>query len=299
MKKVLVIYNPLSGNRNVPKKLDYIVSRFLEKDLLAIPFRMNADSEKHLEKILTDEKFEFVVVSGGDGSVNFVASILLKTGINIPMGIIPAGTCNDFARSLNIPNDMRKCLDIIFEGHVSQIDAGLINNEKYCLNTCAGGNFVDVSYNTNNDLKKNFGPLAYYLTALGEITNLKSVRLKLTCDDEVVEDDFLLFLILNGKHAAGFSNLVSDADLSDGYMDILLVKNCPHVEMAGLFFKVLNYDFVNDRNVKWLRTKKCIIEGDTGFNLSIDGEEWKGLPISIEFINKILKVFTASKGKSS
>ncbi len=295
MKKVLVVYNPLSGNRNVPKKLDYIVGRFLEKNLLAIPFRMSADSEQNLERILSEEKFEFIVVSGGDGSVNFIASILLKTGINIPIGIIPAGTCNDFARSLNIPNDMKKCLDIIFDGHISQIDAGLINNEKYCLNTCAGGNFVDVSYSTNSDLKKNFGPLAYYLTALGELTNLKSVRLKLTTDDEVVDDDFLLFLILNGKHAAGFSNLISDADLSDGYMDILLVKNCPHVEMAGLFFKVLNYDFVNDRNVKWLRTKKCVIEGNASFHLSIDGEEWKGLPVSIEFINKILKIYTPAK----
>jgi diacylglycerol kinase (ATP) len=137
------------------------------------------------------------------------------------------------------------------------------------------------------------------ISDLWHITNLKPVRLKLTTDDEVVEDDFLLFLILNGKHAAGFSNLVSDADLADGYMDILLVKNCPHVEMAGLFFKVLNYDFVNDRNVKWLRTKKCMIEGDTGFNLSIDGEEWKGLPINIEFINKILKIYTAPKPKQA
>ncbi len=297
MKKALIVYNPLSGNRNVPKKLDYIVSRFIEKNILAVPFRISVGSEPNLKQILLEEEFECIVVSGGDGTVNFIASILLEAGMDIPLGIIPAGTCNDFARSLNIPNDIKKCLNIIFEGHISQIDAGLINKEKYCLNTCAGGNFVDVSYSTNSDLKKNFGPLAYYLTALGELANLKSVRLKLTTDDEIVEDDFLLFLILNGKHAAGFSNLISDADLSDGFMDILLVKNCPHVEMAGLFFKVLNNDFVNDRNVRWLRTAKCIIEGNGNFNLSVDGEEWKGLPINIEFIHKVLKVFTALKSK--
>jgi diacylglycerol kinase family enzyme len=133
------------------------------------------------------------------------------------------------------------------------------------------------------------------MTALGELANLRPVSLKLTTDDEIVEGEFLLFLILNGRHAAGFWNLVEEADLSDGYMDILLVRNCLHVEMAGLFFKVLNNDFVNDRNVMWLRTSRCRIEGDTGFNLSVDGEEWKSLPIDIEFLHRKLKVFTPAK----
>ena len=291
MKKVLLVYNPLSGNRNVPRKLDYILGRFLEKDILAVPFRIEGESGARIKEILLQDEYSYVVVSGGDGTVNAITSIMLSIGLDIPIGIIPAGTCNDFARSLNLPSDLKKCLDIIINGNISRIDAGMINGEKYCLNTCAGGNFVDVSYSTNSEFKKNFGPLAYYLTALGEFTNLKTVNLKLTTDDEIVEGDFLLFLILNGKHAAGLSNLVGAADLSDGYMDIVLLKNCLHIEMAGLFFKILNNDFVNDRNVKWLRTKKCTIEGDKGFNLSIDGEEWKGLPITIEFIHKVLQVF--------
>ncbi len=291
MEKVLLVYNPISGNRNVPKKLDYVVSRFLEKDVLAVPFRMEKDNEPSLKQVLSKEEFAYVVVSGGDGTVNMLASILLTIGLDIPIGIIPAGTCNDFARSLNLPTDLRKCLDIILEGNIAKIDAGLINNQKYCLNTCAGGNFVDVSYNTNPEFKKNFGPLAYYVKALGEVTNLKPIKLKLTTDKETVEGDFLLFLILNGKHAAGLSNIVGTADISDGYMDIVLVKNCLHVEMPGLLFKVLNNEFLNDKNVKWIRTSKCSIEGDQSFNLSVDGEEWESLPITIEFFHQILKVF--------
>ncbi|NLP07984.1 MAG: YegS/Rv2252/BmrU family lipid kinase [Clostridiaceae bacterium] len=295
MKKALFVYNPLSGNRNVPKELDYIVSRFIGNGTLPVPFRLDRDNSPELEMILKEEDFDYVVVSGGDGTVNSIASILLDNNIDIPVGVIPAGTCNDFARSLNIPTDMKKCLDIVFSGNVMVIDTGLINGEKYCLNTCAGGNFVDVSYSTDSELKKRFGPLAYYLTALGELANLKPVRLKLTTDEEVVEGEFLLFLILNGRHAAGFWNLVEEADLSDGCMDILLVRNCLHVEMAALFFKVLHNDFVNDRNVMWLRTSKCRIEGDSDFNLSIDGEEWKGLPIDIEFLHRRLKVFAPVK----
>lgn len=291
MQKVLLVYNPQSGNRNVPKKLDYIIGRFMERNVLAVPFRTEEESGSKLQQVLLDKEYSYVVVSGGDGTVNLIASSLLKAGLDIPMGIIPAGTCNDFARSLNIPFDIKRCMDIILAGNIAQIDAGLINGEKYCLNTCAGGNFVDVSYSTGSEFKKNFGPLAYYMKALGEFSYLKPVRLKLTTDNEIVEDDFLLFLILNGKHAAGFSNLVGEADLSDGFMDILLLKNCLHIELAGLLFKVLNNDFVNDRNVMWLRTKNCTVEGDSDFSISVDGEEWKGLPISIQFIQQILKVF--------
>jgi diacylglycerol kinase (ATP) len=290
MDKVLLIYNPLSGNRSIPKKLDYLIGRFFEKDLITVPFRIEGDCENKLKNILLNDVFKYVVVSGGDGTVNMTASVLLKSALDIPMGIIPGGTCNDFARSLNIPADVRKCMDIILDGNIAHIDAGLINNKKYCLNTCAGGNFVDVSYNTSSEFKKNFGPLAYYIKGLGEFSNLKPVYLKITTDSEIIEDDFWLFIVMNGKHAAGFSNLV-EADLSDGFMDILLLKNCQPIEVAGMLFRALNNDFVNDRNVMWLRTQKCSIEGETGFSLSIDGEKWDSLPINIRFLQQILQVF--------
>lgn len=291
MKKVLFAYNPLSGNRVVPKKLDYIIGRFLENGMLAVPYRLDGEYGAGFGKALVMDEYSSVVVSGGDGTINMVAGAILSAGLDIPLGIIPGGTCNDFARSLSIPVDLKKSLDIILAGNVVKVDAGLINGEKYCLNTCAGGKFVDVSYNTSNEFKKNFGPLAYYLTALGEVTALKTINLRLTTDDETVEGDFLLFLILNGKHAAGLSNLIGAADFSDGYMDILLLKSCLHIEMAGLLFKVLNNDFINDKNVKWLRTKNCTVEGDTSFHLSVDGEKWKTLPISMQFIRQILKVY--------
>lgn len=292
MKKALLVYNPLSGNRNVPKKLDYIISRFMMKDILVVPFRVDGDCSEKISRLLSEEDYSFVAVSGGDGTVNMIAAAVLSKGIDVPIGVIPSGTCNDFARSLNIPSDMEKCLDIILDGNIVNIDAGIINNEKYTLNTCAGGNFVDVSFSTSSELKKNLGPLAYYVTALGEFTNTKSVKLKLTTENETVEGEFLLFLILNGKHAAGFTNILGMADLSDGYMDILLIKNCLHIEMAGLFFRILNNDDITaDKNVICLKCKECTIEGDEGFSLSVDGEEWGKLPVTVKFIHQVLKVF--------
>lgn len=291
MKKSLFIYNPLSGGRTVPRKLDYIIERFMDHDTLAVPFRLCGDEQERLVETLKSDEYASVVVSGGDGSVNSVINTLLRNDIQIPVGLIPSGTCNDFARSLEIPNDLKRCMDIILAGKTSEIDTGLINGETYFLNTCAGGNFVDVSYSTSSDFKMKFGPLAYYLKALGEVSAIHPVHLKVTTDHEIVEGEFLFFLILNGRHAAGFNNVIEKADISDGYMDILLLRNCLHIDLAGLFFKVLGNDFLSDRNVMWLRTKNCTIEGDCHFPLTLDGEKWGCPPIKVEFINRNLRVF--------
>lgn len=293
MKKALLIYNPLSGNRNVPRSLDYIVGRFLEKDILLVPYRIgNYDNDNILE-LIKEGNYSFLVISGGDGTVNSIVNLMYKNDLQLPFGLIPAGTCNDFARSLNIPQDLKSCVDIILEGNIAEVDAGLLNDDFYFLNTCAGGNFVDVSYNTNSDFKKNFGSLAYYISALGEVGNIKPVKLKITTDSEVLEEEFLLFLILNGSHAAGFYNVIKEADLFDGCMDILLVHSCPPLEMAGLFLKAINNDYMNDKNVTWLRTQNCTIEGESESALSVDGERWDKLPITINFIHKMLKVFSS------
>ena len=291
MRKALMVYNPQSGARNVPRKLDYIVQRFDESDILITPFRTGSGSNEKLPEILKENDYSFVVASGGDGTVNSLVNIMNRNDIKLPIGVIPSGTCNDFARSLNIPMDLKRCIDIIVAGNTTDVDAGLINNKMYFLNTCAGGNFVDVSYNTGSEIKKKFGPLAYYMKALGEVTSIRPVKLKITTDNEVVENEFLFFLILNGKHAAGFYNVIKEADLSDGFMDILLLQNCAPIDLAGLLLKVMNNDFINDRHVIWLRTRNCSVEGNGGLSLSVDGERWDKLPITVSFINRSLKVF--------
>lgn len=291
MKKAILIYNPLSGDRSVPSKLDYIVERFMEHNMLIQPYRLDNDMDEKLPSVLSRMKPSCVVASGGDGTINSVVNAMLKNNINAPVGVIPSGTCNDFARSIGMPLDIKKNLDIILDGNMIEIDVGIVNNERYFVNSCAGGIFIDASLNTSNELKKNLGALAYYIKAIEEITNIKSVRLSIETDTEKIEQDFLLFLILNGRHAAGFSNIVEEADIADGLMDIILIKNCLPIDLAGLFFKVLNNEFISDRNVIWLRTKYCTIDCIDKIALAVDGERMDGLPFAVRFINKALKVF--------
>lgn len=291
MKRAILVYNHMSGDHSIPKKLDYIIGRFQDKGVLIQPFRFKVDEQLKLLEVLRSNSFDFIVVSGGDGTLNLVINIVLKNKIGLSVGIIPSGTCNDFARSLNIPNAVHECIDIILHEKTTDVDVGLINENKYFLNTCAGGAFVEVSFNTHSELKRNFGPFAYYLKALNEVKNIRNFDLKIKIDTGTIEEKALLFLILNGKDAAGFTNLVQEADVSDGKMDIVIIKNCSHIDLASIFFKVLSNELVSDRNVTTLSSGRCTIEGMSDIVLSIDGDEGMSLPINIRFINKALKVF--------
>ncbi len=295
MQKAIFIYNPLSGDRSIPQRLDSIIKQFQEKNILVQPFSVTTDCQDILVELLKNGGYSFAVISGGDGTINHFVNMMLKNNITLPFGIVPSGTSNDFARCVNLPGTLMECIDVILAGNTIDVDAGLINDSQYFLSTCAGGVFVDVSFNTHNELKRNFGPFAYYLKALSELASIKSFKVKLETEKETIEEEILLFLILNGKHAAGFYNLIEDADLSDGIMDIIMIKSCSHIDLATLFFNVLTNAHLNNKNVIKLSAKTCNItcEGKSScsIDLSVDGEKGDKLPINVKFINKALKVF--------
>ena len=290
MKSALFVYNPVSGGHKVPHELDYILASFQRNGILVQPYRLEDVNNEYLVSALKYKIYDFVIASGGDGTINFVANILLDNKIKMPIGVIPSGTRNDFAKCLGI-NSLKESIDIILEDKKIACDVGYINNSHYFLSTFAGGNFVDVSFSTNSELKKNFGPFAYYLKGLSEVTNIKSFDLKVTADEQIIEGKFILFLIVNGKQAAGIPNLLNEADFTDGFMDIILVKKCSNINLASIFFKVLSKETVNDKNVIILKAKKCELSSKSPIALTVDGEKSELFPASIEFKHRLLEVF--------
>ncbi|HEY5584168.1 MAG TPA: YegS/Rv2252/BmrU family lipid kinase [Ruminiclostridium sp.] len=290
MKSALFVYNPVSGGHRVPQELDYIIDSFQNKGILVQPYRLAETNNEYLVTLLKSGIYDFVVASGGDGTINFVANILLENQIKIPIGVIPSGTCNDFAKCLGI-NSLRESIDIILEGKTLDCDVGYINNSCYFLSTFAGGNFVDVSFSTNSELKKNLGPFAYYLQGLSEVANIKSFDLKVVADERIIEGKFILFLIANGNQAAGFPNILTDADFTDGLMDIILVKKCSNISLASIFFKVLSKESTNDKNVIIIKARKCELSSKSPIAVTVDGEKSELFPASIEFKHKLIEVF--------
>jgi diacylglycerol kinase (ATP) len=291
VKRAILIYNPFSGNRSIKENFDLIIEKFQKKNIGITFYRLYSDENQEIVDFIKNQHIDMVIISGGDGTINLVINQLKKNEINIPIGLIPTGTCNDFASSINIPNNIEESIDTILSGKTKSFDLGLVNKEHYFSSTLAGGNFVGVSFATHDELKKNFGPFAYYLKALSEVNNMQYTNLKIETDNEVIIDEVTLFLILNGRQGAGFSNLLHTADVSDGYMDMILIKKSNSIDLAPIFFKVLSGEELNSKKVYLCRTKKCKIHAEEELSVSIDGEKGPSLPLEIEFIKGAINVF--------
>lgn len=292
MRKAILAYNPLSGVRFIVNKLGYIFDKFQSKGILVQPYVLEFGNRSELINMLRKEEYELIIAAGGDGTINFVANALMMSGLKIPLGVIPAGTCNDFAAGIGVSLGFEESVDVILNGKEKQIDIGLLNKEKYFLNTYAGGAFADISFKTDNDLKRNLGAFAYYIKALSEVANIRSFEVTINTDKGVViRENAILFFVTNGKNIGGFSNLVKKASITDGMMDIVIVKECSHIDLIALFFKVLNGTLDNDPNVSILKVRKCFINTNKEIISTVDGEKGDLLPAVVEFINKGLKVF--------
>ncbi|NPV90896.1 MAG: YegS/Rv2252/BmrU family lipid kinase [Firmicutes bacterium] len=291
MKQAILVLNPRSGKSSRPSSsLDWLVRSFFDRGIDVWPVLIEEGVESNLEQTLRQEDFDLVVASGGDGTLNLVANVLLRNGSDLPMGIIPSGTSNDLAACLNLPADLGECLDVIAAGRTTPLDAGLINGQDYFLTTCAGGLFVNASFTASPKFKQYVGPLAYYLKAASEAVSINTFDLRLTTEDGGFEDEAVLFLVSNGRTAAGFRNLISGADFSDGVMDILIVKKCGYPELGSLLYQAFRGQGIGGPRVVTMKASFCMAECSPEVLISVDGEKGGGMPLGIEMVPSALRV---------
>ncbi len=121
-KRVLLFYNPNSGNGYFSNNLDAIIRKFQAERLVTIPIR--ADIEGTIDLFLANmeqDMYRQVVVAGGDGTINVCVNSMIKNNIHLPLAIFPAGTANDFAYHLGLPGDIESMIDVALGGASTHI----------------------------------------------------------------------------------------------------------------------------------------------------------------------------------
>lgn len=300
MKLVLLIYNPKAGNTTFKNELDEFLEVFNKIGYdVRICRTMSKESINSYIQNNDMTAFDFVFIAGGDGTVNEVINSLQNENIDIPIGIIPAGTANDFARYLNIPFQYDKCFDVLSQMKVEEVDLGKVN-DKYFINICCGGLFTNVSQNIDVELKNTLGKMAYYIKGAEQLPTFKPIKLKITTDDETYDDEFILFMVLNTTGAGGFDKLSTNANISDGLFEFIGVRSIKKVtDVTRLLMNLIIGEHLDDKNILYLKKDnfriECIEDNHLVEESDIDGESGPQLPLEIKVINKGLKVISNRK----
>ena len=291
-KKVLLFYNPHSGNGLFKNNLDHIIKRFQEHNLVIVPVR--AADGMHIEHVLQTmhpHEYRQIIAAGGDGTINICVNAMIKNDIHLPLAIFPAGTANDFAYYFDIPNDIDGMIDIALGTKYTNADVGKVNGRHF-VNVAAMGGLISVSQKTDSNLKNSLGIMAYYLKGLSEIRNITAEHVKLITPEQTYEEEMYFMVVMNGRSAGGFRKLSPETEINDDKLDVVLFREMPLIEMGQLLFDVMQGRHSENKNVLTFSTNKLRIESDSDIATDIDGEKGERFPLEFSLLHNRLQIFT-------
>lgn len=224
MSKLLFIFNPHSGKSQIKNTLLRIIDLFVKAgyEVTVRPTQSALDAFQTVKKKAS--KYDVIVCSGGDGTLNEMVSGLMSSGAPTKLGYIPAGTTNDFAASLGISTNMIEAAKNIIKGVELKCDIGSFN-DSYFTYISAFGAFTEVAYQTPQQSKNLLGHLAYVLEGIKRLSSIKTYHMIVEHDGEVFEDDFVFGMVSNSMSVGGFKG-IGDLGivLDDGLFEVALVK---------------------------------------------------------------------------
>ena len=282
MKKVKFIYNPYSGENTILNNLDNVIEIHQRNGYTVVPYRISKGHSLEDAFYDIDESYSYILLAGGDGTVNSVVNAMKKKDINLPIGILPVGTANDFAKFIGIPSDISRACEQIIKYEPKAVDIGKIN-DKYFINVASTGLFTDISQKTDDELKNSIGKLAYYIKGIEQLPNFRRLKVKISSKEVTYDGEMYLMLVFNGQ-TAGNMKLATRADVSDGKLDVILFKATAIHDLLPLFIKVLKGEHLDDSKVLYFKSDDILSETDEDIVTDIDGERGPDFPVRIKCI---------------
>ena len=226
MKKMLFIVNPKSGREQIRSKLLEVLDLFSAAGYeIQIHITQRQKDAAEAAARWGQEK-DLVACSGGDGTLNEVISGMMELPRAPLLGYIPSGSTNDYASSLEIPKQTMDAARNVLEGQPFPIDVGKFCKDRYFVYIAAFGAFTEISYQTSQDKKNLLGHQAYMLEGVKGLGALKSHRMKVEWDGNVLEEEFIFGMVTNTISVGGFKGLVTQSvALNDGEFEVLLIRN--------------------------------------------------------------------------
>lgn len=273
MKKLLFIYNPKAGKAGIVSKLSDCINIFTGADyeITIYPTQCKGDGEVRVRNRM--EGYDRIICSGGDGTLDEIVTGMMESEEHLPIGYIPAGSTNDFSKSLGISKNMIEAAKTAVGDNIFKCDVGKFC-DRYFVYVAAFGLFTDVTYETDQKLKNKFGYAAYLAEAVKRLQSIESIPLKISYDgDNVITGNFLVGMITNSNSVGGIKGITgTNVELDDGVFEVLLVKAPDSLIDLNLIPPAILDRRIKSDCVISFKSSHLRIESDEPINWTLDGE---------------------------
>ena len=288
--KHIFIVNKISGKGKGLESIslinDICQKRLLDYEIIITEYPMHA---KHIAKRYRVEDNVCLYAVGGDGTI-----LEVLNGLNdaVPFAIIPAGSGNDFYRLISDDiNDFNKIINDTIDADIKQIDYGQTNKMKF-LNCTSIGIDSDVNIDASYMIRNTFitkGP-AYILSIIKNVIIPKAKELIIEYDGTKEEGKYLIACAMNGRYYGNGVKAAPNADIQDGYFDLILVKDQPIHIVYPCLIKYMQGKHINDQRFRIIKAKNIKITSKTPMSIQSDGENYRDNILEIQIKNRALNL---------
>ncbi|MDY2959942.1 MAG: diacylglycerol kinase family lipid kinase [Hornefia sp.] len=277
MKRVLIILNPRAGTRQANRKFAEIVDIFCREGYKVSVATTGKSGDGRVFAKDRAKDHDLIVCIGGDGTFNEVASGLLESGCDIPIGYIPAGSTNDFASSLGLSKGIIHGAKDIATGIPITLDMGSFN-DRFFSYVASFGAFTQTSYSVPQDMKNLLGHTAYILEGIKDIPSIKPLKLRITNEQGVYGGEYIFGAICNSTSMGGIITLDKNhVDMNDGLFEVILIKSPKNIiELTQITWALTKNTYRECPYITFFSSSNLEIEADENMPWTLDGEYQKG-----------------------
>ena len=289
MKNAMVIINPTSGGEqalNYKEKIENKAKEYFE--VVETRITEKALDATHFAEEAAKEKYEAVIVFGGDGTVNEVISGIAEKEYIPKLGIIPGGTGNLITKLVQIDQDIDKAIESLDFNLTNKIDIGKAN-DHYFGYIFSVGSLPEAIHNVEIEDKTKFGMFAYAINTVKSVIRDEVFNIKVETENGNYEGDASQVLVL-------LSNYFSDKKIFDenkvGYANILILKDASIFSKLSLIPDLLKGDVVENDSIEYIKAKTIKISSDIEIESDIDGDQSDDLPVEIKVLGNHIEIYS-------
>ena len=289
MKKAMVIINPTSGGEqalNYKEKIENKAKEYFE--VVETRITEKALDATHFAEEAAKEKYEAVIVFGGDGTVNEVISGIAEKEYIPKLGIIPGGTGNLITKLVQIDQDIDKAIESLDFNLTNKIDIGKAN-DHYFGYIFSVGSLPEAIHNVEIEDKTKCGMVAYAINTVKSVIRDEVFNIKVETENGNYEGEASQLLVL-------LSNYFSDKKIFDenkvGYANILILKDASIFSKLSLIPDLLKGDVVENDSIEYIKAKTIKISSDIEIESDIDGDQSDDLPVEIKVLGNHIEIYS-------